>query len=51
MNIDSWRAEIHTLVDEIEDPYFIRYILQMVHMIWNSAEDVYPPTEYEDYDY
>lgn len=45
---EAWRAEIHTLVDEIDDTYWIRYILQLVHMIWNSMEEVYPTVEEDD---
>lgn len=47
---EAWRAEIHTLVDEIDDTYWIRYILQLVHMIWYSMEEVYPTVEEDDED-
>ena len=48
----SWKAEIIDYVSGIEDPYWVKYILQLVHMIWVSSEEPYPETEeYEDPDY
>ncbi len=48
----SWKAEIIDIVSDIEDPYWVQYILQLVHMIWVSAEEPYPVTEeFEDPDY
>lgn len=48
----SWKAEIIDYVSDIKDPYWIKYILQLIHMIWVSSEEPYPVTEeYEDPDY
>ena len=48
----SWKAEIIDYVSDIKDPYWVKYILQLVHMIWVSSEEPYPETEeYKDPDY
>lgn len=47
----SWKAEIIDTVTEMEDPYWVKYILQLVHMIWVSSEEPYPEPDAEDEDY
>jgi len=47
---EKWRSEIISYVEDIEDPYWLRYILQTVHMIWGSMEEIYPEIEDEEDD-
>ena len=47
---EKWRQEIHGLVDQIEDPYWLQYVLQLVHMIDGCLEEIYPEVEEEDED-
>ena len=45
---ESWRDEIITLVGDIDDPYWLQYILQMVHLIWIGSSEIYPEVEEDD---
>jgi len=45
---EKWRSEIISYIEDIEDPYWLRYILQTVHMVWDS--EIYPEIEDEEDD-